>query len=211
MLASEVMTTPVVTVRSGTPVSAAAGILLDRDITAAPVVDDEGRLVGIVSELDVVKREIEPDPRAHLRRIGGTEPPAPRTVDDVMTRDVLALPATADVSDVVALMVDAKVKSIPIVDGRHDGQHVVGIVSRRDVLRMLVRDDDAIRFEVARRVAEAVDDHPRLVEVDEGVVTMSGTDDRRSDLLAALAARTVPGVIRVVVTPRPVPAASGGG
>jgi CBS domain-containing protein len=193
MLAREVMTTPVVTVRPEDPVAVAAGILLDNDITAAPVVDDAGRLVGIVSELDLVRREIEADPRAHLRRIDLAEPPPPRVVADVMTRAVLALPATADVGDVVALMVDERVKSVPIVDG----QRVVGIVSRRDVLRMLVRDDEAIRVEVERRVAEVAGEHARLVAVSEGIVTLGATDDEASDTVAVLAARTVPGVIRV--------------
>ncbi|MFL6138718.1 MAG: CBS domain-containing protein [Frankiaceae bacterium] len=193
MLAQEIMTTPVITVRPDTPVTAAAGILLDNDITAAPVVDDAGRLVGILSELDLVKREVEADPRAHLRRIALTEPPAPRVVEDVMTRAVLALPLTTDVGDVVALMVDERVKSIPIVDG----QRVAGIVSRRDVLRMLVRDDDAIRMEVERRVAEVAGRRPHLIEVDEGIVAISTTGDETSDTVAVLAARTVPGVIRV--------------
>ena len=195
MLAQEIMTAPVVTVPPDTAVSAAAGVLLRHDITAAPVVDEAGRLVGIVSELDLVKREVEPDPRAHLRRIALAEPPPPRVVADVMTREVLALPVTADVGDVVALMVDERVKSVPLVDG----ERVVGIVSRRDVLRMLVRDDDAIRLEVERRVAEVAGGHARLVEVAEGIVTVSGTGDAEDDMIAALAARTVPGVVRVDV------------
>jgi CBS domain-containing protein len=117
-----------------------------------------------------------------------------------MTRDVLALPATADVGDVVALMVDERVKSVPMVDG---GQ-VVGIVSRRDVLRMLVRDDDAIRTEVERRVAEVAGRQARLVEVDEGIVTLTSAGDNDGDVIAVLAARTVPGVIRVHLVRREV-------
>lgn len=193
MLVREVMTSPVTTVTFGTPVHVAAALLLAAEVTALPVLDHGGRLVGIVSELDLIKREVEADPRAHHLLLPQDEPPLPRHVEDVMTAAVIAVPDSADVCDVVAVMVDERVTSIPVISG----DKVVGIISRRDVLRMLTRSDEVIRVEVARRVAEAVGDEGGVVAVDHGVVSIAGFGDPLRDLLAQLAARTVPGVLRV--------------
>ncbi len=66
MRAIELMSTPVVTVVTDATTKQAAKMLVDNDITAAPVVDDNGRLVGIVSEADLIRGQIQPDARAHL-------------------------------------------------------------------------------------------------------------------------------------------------
>jgi CBS domain-containing protein len=188
MQARQIMTSPVVTVHPATSVREAAALLLEHRITAVPVVDDHDELVGMVSEGDLVGDRFGHDPRSQLRPVED-EPPGPQTVGDVMTTSVVALGPSADAADLAQTMVGSDIRSIPIVEGAT----VVGIVSRRDLLRTLIRDDDAIRAEVLSRLAvyresgEAYD-----VAVDEGAVTIY-TDAGEQQRHAALA-RTVPGV-----------------
>lgn len=133
MRANELMTTPVVTVSLGTPVHEVAELLTKHRITALPVLDAEGRLVGIVSEGDLLVNRIAADPRNHLRR-EAEHPDPPHLVDQVMTSTVVAMGQHADVADVANLMLDYDVRSVPIVDG----SRVVGIISRRDLIRALL-------------------------------------------------------------------------
>ncbi|MEK6439054.1 CBS domain-containing protein [Pseudonocardia sp. T1-2H] len=128
MKADDVMSQPVITVRPMTPVPEAAALLASHGFTAAPVVDDQGRLIGIVTEADLVRHQIRPE--GWPARSGGN------TVGEVMTGSPLALRPVDDLADVVSLMLDARVRSIPIVE---DDGELVGIVSRRDVLRVVAR------------------------------------------------------------------------
>ena len=128
MRARDVMTSPVITLRPGAPVQAAAALLCSHGFTAAPVVDAGGALVGIASEADLVRGRIIPD--------GWVPTPEPDpTVEAVMTSAPAAMRPEDDLADVVALMLDAGLRSVPIVD---DGK-LVGIVTRRDVLRVVAR------------------------------------------------------------------------
>ena len=194
MLIREVMTTPVITVRPTDPVRAAIQILYENDVTAAPVLDEACRLVGIVSEMDLLRGEFDPDPRATVRfRSGGPEPP-PAVVSDVMTSDVTTTTETADVASLTEAMIAQKIKSVPVVRGHE----LVGIVSRRDLLAVLTRSDNAIQAEVVALLNEQDPEGAGYsVEVRDGVVELTGgpaLDDRH---LAERLARTVPGVVRV--------------
>jgi CBS domain-containing protein len=197
----DVLTRDVVSVAPGTSVKTAAGILADRGFAALPVVDDEHRLVGIVGEADVLRGRLLPDPRLRLRRDVGTGAAAPPVhVGGVMTTDVRTVEAGADVAEVARLLVDERLRSVPVVDGGR----LVGIVSRQDVLRALARPDDQLRGDLLRRIADYAG---RLdgwqVAVREGVATVRrprggpGSDD---DALRTLA-RTVPGVVAMRVIP----------
>jgi CBS domain-containing protein len=192
MQARQIMTTPVVTVRPDTTVRDAATLLLEHRITAAPVLDADGELIGMISEGDLVVDRFGHDPRSQLRPVED-EPPGPQTVGEVMTTPVVAIGPSADAADLAQTMLDADIRSIPIVEGAS----VVGIVSRRDLLRTLVRDDDAIRAEILDRFGSYGEPPDRWdVQVTDGtVVLVGGSDD---DGRAALAlARTVPGVATV--------------
>ncbi|TMR88971.1 HPP family protein [Nonomuraea basaltis] len=81
MLVREVMSSPAITVRRTDPVRRAIRTLYGHDITAAPVVDDSDRLVGVVSELDLLRGEFEPDPRATVLPLAtaGEPPRSPRS------------------------------------------------------------------------------------------------------------------------------------
>lgn len=108
MLAREVMSGPVVTVRTWTSISQTAQLLAGRGFTAVPVLDDDDRLVGIVSEADLIRRPWAPDPRRQPNWT--TSAPVPRTVGEVMTTAVESLTPGADVADVARIMVDERIR-----------------------------------------------------------------------------------------------------
>lgn len=191
MQARQIMTSPVITVGRGTPVREAAAVLVEHGITAAPVLDANGELIGMVSEGDLVGHQFGHDPRSRMRPVED-EPPGPRTVGEVMSTTVIALGASADAADLAETMLASDVRSIPIVEGAA----VIGIVSRRDLLRTLTRDDATIRDEVLARLDSyrQPGDHWDADVTDGAVLLLGDFDD--ADGRAALAlARTVPGVI----------------
>jgi CBS domain-containing protein len=146
---SELMTRSVTTVRENTPVAEIARTLLSNGISGVPVVGGNGHVVGIVTEGDIVVQNANVhfptflqiiDARIYLtstrhfeeelRRALGT------TAADVMTRDVLTVGPNDDISVAATLMTDKRVNPIPVVDqGR-----LIGIISRRDILRHIVED-----------------------------------------------------------------------
>ena len=149
MQVRDVMTHEVVTVQSETPVKDAATLMVDGGFAALPVVDDRGRVVGIVAEADVLRDRLPEDPLLHVRRADPASAAAPPTrVGAVMTREVRSVEPTADLADVARLIVDEALRSVPVI---HD-QTLVGILSRRDVLRALVRSDESIRSDVVELV-----------------------------------------------------------
>jgi CBS domain-containing protein len=125
-------------VHTATSVRHAAELLTERGVTSLPVLDDE-RVVGIVSEVDLIRDRMPHDPRSHLRPEPHDQPDPARLARDVMGDVAVCLGENADAADVAALMLDNNVRAVPIVDGVRP----VGIVSRRDLLRSLLRDDDA--------------------------------------------------------------------
>jgi len=176
----------VITFRPDTPVRQAAAVLTDKQITAAPVVEATGDLVGMVSEADLIADRFTHDPRSPVRRLGA-EQEAPQTVGDVMTTTVVALPATADAADLAETMLTYDVRSIPILED----DRVVGIVSRRDLLRTLVRGDDVIAAEVRRRLESYTGSQSPW---DVTVTVYGVVDDDAEQRVLLILARTVPGV-----------------
>lgn len=193
MRADELMSSPVLTVTPEMSVKAAAAVLVDGKVTAAPVLGGAGELVGIVSESDLLAHGTPQDPRAHIRLLPDDPVPLPHAVRDVMTADVITVPERADAADAVTVMLERRVKSLPVLrDGR-----VVGMVSQRDLLRALARSDDEIWADVQQRLHDHLDAPEGFrVDVREGVVTISGTNTSRSAAVALV--RTVPGVLRAV-------------
>src|SRR4051794_11460269 len=171
MRISELMSSPAMTVWSWRPISEAGRLLLRRGVTALCVVDGDGHLLGVVSRSDLLRHRVARDPRAHVRPtlLDRTAPPV--TVADVMTKDVLALPPTADEADAAEIMLERRIRSIPVVE---DGR-LLGVVSVTDMLRAAVRGDERIADDVRGALRQvAGGGEARGVRVDDGVVTIEG-------------------------------------
>jgi CBS domain-containing protein len=189
----DVMSSPVVTVAPDTHLKEVADLLVRHELSAVPVVED-GALVGIVSEADLVPLELAPDPRAHLAPVREPPPGIPRVVAEVMTREVVALPEGADAAEAGRLMLERRIKSIPVVQGRR----VVGIVARRDLLKVLARGDEEIAGDLRTLLEEELGPpSPYRVTVRDGVVELTGPPDPTVRRLATLLVRGVPGVVEV--------------
>jgi CBS domain-containing protein len=191
MLVRELMTSPAVTVGPEASVKQAAGLLADHAVTALPVVDGAGSLVGVVSEADLLGGAVLPDPRAHERPVTVPLGTVGTRVADVMTHFPLSVRPDADLAVAVELMTGTVVKSLPVVDhGR-----VVGVVSRRDVVAVLARSDRRIEAEVDELLRSA--DLESDVSVSEGVVVIEGPTDPHAQETARILASTVQGVVGV--------------
>ncbi len=197
MLVRETMTTHVVTARPEMSLHQAASVLAEHSITAMPVVDAEGLLVGVLSEIDVVRESLVSDPRAHLLRVPLSEGPSATSVAEAMTRMPVTVRPDTDLAEAVALMVEVGVKSLPVtVEGR-----VVGIVSRKDVVAQLARRDDRVAAEVDALVRRC--EATWSVVVVDGVVTFAGAEADDERRLAQALAATVRGVTGVRFGPAP--------
>jgi CBS domain-containing protein len=141
MRAGDIMTTGAATVRPGESLAEAARILVENRISGLPVVDADGRLVGIVTEHDFLRRENRERPRwldVLLTDAAGQVTARElheRRVEDVMSRNPVSVGVETPVDDVLELMDRHVVKRVPVViDGR-----VVGVISRADLLRAMMR------------------------------------------------------------------------
>ncbi len=153
MRAMDVMTTEVISVNAGTTVQALAKLLAERRISGVPVLDPERRLIGIVSEGDLLHRaETGTERRAQPRRrswwledMAAEQELARdyvkshgRTVNEIMTRDVVSVTETTELADLAMLLETHRIKRVPVLrDGR-----VVGIVSRANLVRALAATPD---------------------------------------------------------------------
>lgn len=201
MKISEVMTRDVITAAPDDPVMHVAGLLTEHRFAAVPVVDDGGALVGIAAEADIIRDRMPADPRLHLRRDEQTAAAPPGgSVAEVMTTRVRFVDARDDVSDVAALLLHERLRSVPVLDrGR-----LVGMVSRRDLLRVLVRPDEAIVEDLRRLIEEYTGEADGWdVRLHAGKATVRRTSGRPDSVevqaIGALA-RTVVGVVGVEVT-----------
>ena len=193
MLVRDVMSRRPWTVGSGTSVTGALRLLAEHRVTSLPVIDARRRLIGVVSEADLIRRALVADPRAQETPREDAGVAQARTVDEVMTRDAVTTRESADLLDVVALITARGFKSLPVVD---PDDHVVGMVSRSDVVRALARSDEALRREVGTTLGELghADWH---VEATDGVVAINGPRSPADVSLARSAAHSVPGVVEV--------------
>lgn len=194
MLVGDIMTSPAVTVRDHATPQVAVKLLAERRVTMLPVVDGDGRLVGIVSEADLLVLPESPDPRAHLRPTSSVPAGcAPRTVADLMTRSPQTTSEHADAAEVATLFRRTAWKCLPVMRGGE----LVGVVSRSDIIRAMSRDDDDIEDDVNRLLKDLEPGWEASVQ--KGVVTIVGPGgDRDGDAAASLAA-TVMGVRSIQV------------
>src|SRR5687768_2845248 len=121
------MTRAVVTVGPMTSAKYAAERMARSGFAALPVVDDEGALIGIVAEADVLRHRLPEDPRLHARRDEQPAPVPPLLVGELMTTAVRTVDVRADLADIARLFVDDGLRSVPVVENGR----LAGIVSRR--------------------------------------------------------------------------------
>jgi CBS-domain-containing membrane protein len=202
-LVRDVMTTEVVTAEPSTPFKEIAGRLAQHRISAVPVVDVGRRVLGIVTEADLLLKQEHPDPKATVpliwtrRRRQKPAKAAAAVAGKLMTAPAVTVPPTATVTEAARRMHTARVKRLPVVDER--GQ-MLGIVSRADLLKVFTRPDEAIRSEIINDVVGDLIMNPSrfVIGVDDGVVVLEG-EAERSSLIPYLvrAVHHVEGVVRV--------------
>jgi CBS domain-containing protein len=217
MKAGDIMTRNVITIDADSTVAEAAKRMLDHRISGMPVVDPQGRVIGVISEGDLLRRtETGTERRASwwLGLVAGASSQAEhftkshgRTVRDVMSAKLISVDENAPLNEVVHLMESRRIKRVPVVRN-HD---VVGIISRANLMRVLTTlepgavtgsvDDKTIRERVLAAYAEQpwAPDFGENVVVKDGVVHLWGsvrTESQRNALVVG--ARNVEGVKDVV-------------
>jgi len=188
--ARDIMTTPIVTVGPDLPFREVVTLMLAHRISGVPVVDEEGRLLGIVTEADLIYKEEAPPPSPALVPWHGSSLRLERIVDrhrkasgltagDLMTENVVTATEETGVHELAHLMLGRDINRIPIVRAGR----VVGIVTRADILKVFTRDDAALLDAVRDTLAADLWIDPKGLSLTclHGVVTVSGEVDRRSD------------------------------
>ena len=203
-LVKDLMTPQVVTIGPATPFKEIVARLANHRVSAVPVVDDDGLVLGVVSEADLLLKEEFPDPDADIplfwtkRRRLERDRAAATTARDLMSIAVVSIAPDATVAEAARRMHTAGVKRLPVLDERG---RLVGIVSRADLLKVFNRPDQAIRREIMDEVIVGefmMDPNRFFIHVTDGVVVLQGRVERRS-LLPSLvrAVHSVEGVVRV--------------
>jgi CBS domain-containing protein len=154
-----------------------------------------------VSESDLLWHRVPSDPTAHLRRADADPADRPGMVGEVMSPYSVTTRPDADVAEVAEEMLEHDVRSMPVLEAGS----LVGIISRRDILRAMVRGDDVLTGEVQHRLDAYAGGHRWTAVVEGGVAHVTGEfDDDTEQGIVAVLARTVPGVAAVdVASSRP--------
>lgn len=218
MQASDVMTRNPVTIARTTPIGAAIGLMLERKISGLPVVDAEGRIEGILTEGDLLRRGELGTQKRHWPWLDFLLGPGrmasdyvkthSRVCEELMTRDVVSVAPETPLADIVGLMERRRIKRLPVIEN----DALVGIVSRADLLAALaqaldapqppaVGGDAAIHARLMTELGKA-DWAPRAglkVTVTDGVVELDGVVlDEHERAALRVAAENVPGVKGIV-------------
>jgi len=203
MRVSDVMTKKVFTATRDMPLRLVATRMLEYGISGMPVVDGD-RVLGVISETDILFKE-----RSAPERQGlvdwivhyGEDPPAAklaaRTVGDAMTTPAVTIGSSKQVAEAAELMLDLRIDRLPVVDG----EVLVGIVTRADLVRAFTRPDDEIEREILRDVILKtlwVSSDRVSVRVDDGQVTLEGHVDSEAeaDVILTFVGK-VPGVVSI--------------
>jgi CBS domain-containing protein len=203
-LVKDLMTTQVVTVGPETSFKEIVARLAEHRVSAVPVVDDAGLVLGVVSEADLLLKEEHPDPDADLplywtkRRRAEHDKAAAAVARDLMTIALVSITPDATAAEAARRMHTANIKRLPVLG---EGGRLLGIISRGDLLKVFNRPDQAIRREIIDDVILGgfmLDPNRFFIQVHEGVVVLEGEVERRSILpLLVRAVRGVEGVVQV--------------
>ncbi|MER8044644.1 CBS domain-containing protein [Streptomyces sp. NPDC094032] len=199
---ADVMTRRVVAVLAGADFKEIVTVMRRWKVTAVPVVEGEGRVVGVVSEADLLLKEEFHDHRLGLveqmRHLDATAKAGSRRAGDLMTSPPVTVAPDASLPAAARLMTVHGVKRLPVVDPHGTIQ---GIVSRSDLLKVFLRPDEDLATEIRHDVVEPLfplSAHRIDVHVEAGVATLSGpVRDSALIPVAARLARAVEGVVDV--------------
>jgi CBS domain-containing protein len=201
----DVMTSDVCTVDQDASFKQVAELLAERRVSALPVLDGDGRVVGVVSEADLLLKEEFPDGPAGGRVFEGRRRRAARakaagdSVAELMTSPAVTVGPDVPVAEAARLLHRHGVKRLPVVD---PAGPLLGIVSRADLLKVFLRSDDEIASDVRQEVLLRslwVDPDSVTVDVRDGVVTLGGRLERRSQATIAVSlVHALDGVVDVV-------------
>lgn len=148
LTAKEIMKSEVITINEDASVQDLAALLAKKKISGAPVVDDQNRVVGIVSEGDLVSQDADIHFPHYIELLGNIiylesvkkyeeklEKAAASSVRDIMTTDVVTVQHDAELHEIATLMTERQVNRVPVLDG----DILVGIITRADVVRAMAR------------------------------------------------------------------------
>ena len=215
MRAHQIMTRPVITVAPETTIVEAANTMLQKHVSGLPVVDAAGKLVGIISEGDFIRRSEIGTQRKRGRFLKFILGPGKKATDfvhehgrkvaQIMTKSPLTITEDTALEDIVELMEKNNIKRLPVMRG----DKIIGIVSRANLLQAMASlareipdptaDDDHIR----NRVIDALEKNDWCpfglsVIVRDGIVHLSGViTEERSRQAAVVAAENITGVVKV--------------
>ena len=197
----DVMTTQVVTVRKTTRYKEVARLMTEYKVNAMPVVTDKGRVIGMVSEADMLRKQ-----ERAFRRFGTglprrtrhqREPAEARTVGGRMTSPAVTIHPDAPLGSAARLMNGHNIRRLPVVDASGE---LIGIVSRRDLLSVFLLSDEEITAELRDAISTILLDEGDAITVTarDGVVTLSGTLARKEMIpVAVRVASEADGVVAV--------------
>jgi CBS domain-containing protein len=205
MKVKDVMTTEVVTTTAATLLKDAALELATRRISGMPVVDEAGRVIGVLSEADILAKEGDEYERGGFLAwfLDPTDPWIAARFDAVTVGEAMTAPARTisrhrPVAEAATIMLEERINRLPVVG--EDGT-LLGLVSRGDLVRAFARSDEEIQREIEEDVLRRVmwlDPSDVSVTVSDGVVQLSGQVASTADVdLLPKFTRRVPGVVEV--------------
>jgi CBS-domain-containing membrane protein len=201
----DVMTRSVAAVRATAGYKDIVTVMGQRRISAFPVLDAADRVVGVVSEADLLFKEVGPEPftgpeasmQASGRR-GERAKAAGVTAGELMSQPAVTIGPDASLAEAARTMYARRVKRLPVVD---ENGRLIGIVSRVDILHIFARPDEQIREDVIRKVVTgefAIDPNAVKVAVASGIVTITGEAENQDLALHLLeTVQHVEGVVDV--------------
>jgi CBS domain-containing protein len=197
----DVMSEEIMTITAEASLKEAATVMVKSGVSGLPVIDDDRKVLGIITEADFVTAEANRSWGRQRRRLlanflGDAKPQKAKTVADVMTTKPHTIDSGSTVTEAARMMTDLRVKRLPVV--LPDGT-LTGIISRADVMGVFTRPDQALADEIANDVAVGIlglSPGDISVTVDDGVAQISGNVPSRSEgrILEELAIR-VEGVV----------------
>jgi CBS domain-containing protein len=201
MNVAKVMTRKVITVAPRTPLKEVAQTMVEKRISGMPVVDEDGTVLGVVSEADILEKErarANGNMVSRLLELGDSVKHDARDAADAMTAPPITIRPQRSISEAASLMLERRINRLPVVD---DHNRLVGIVTRADLVRVFVRPDAQIEEEIRSDVIlKTLWNAPDRFHVDvtSGEVTIEGeVHDAESAALLVRFVERVPGVVTV--------------